>query len=404
MPPPTTVHASVADARTTTLVAADRLIVFQSVDGAAERGEMFDPATDRWIPIASANAPRYGSYKDGAGPLGGQRYFAFDDWVIVTWFDGNHHQRFSGAVFDARANAWHEMSTAGMPANLGDDFEAGTAGVYVRLPKDGNAGHRYDIVANRWTPIPKRPARTEPAVGASAGKVVVWGGILGEPHGSGDILDLATNTWRPMSSIGAPSGRYVRWSNVRGGKLVTWSGASAAGRMPDLEDGGLYDIAADRWTPIPSASAPAADQNVDDVFLRWTGEALVDIEMPRTHGTNSDPRYLAFWDPSLATWWRSGAVPSWAALPFGFGRVLVVDPASPRVVHARQKLECPVTLSQSVFTHGAYPYTASVLIGDELVIWSDTTELPPCPHGTPCDRWVEGHRGPPSEAGAVLSP
>src|SRR5262249_343158 len=126
--------------------------------------------------------------------------------------------------------------------------------------------------------------------------------------------------------------------------------------------------------------------------------------MPRTHTTNSEPRYLALWDPSLGTWWRSGPVPSWAAVSFGFGRVLVVDPASPRVVHAREKLECPVTLSLPVFTRGAYPYTVRGLIGDELVVWSDTTEVPPCPDGTPCDRWTEQHRGPPSEAGAVLSP
>lgn len=404
MPPPTFIHATAPGASTTAVVAADRLVVFQSEDGAPERGEMFDPATDRWIPIATVDAPRYGSFKDGAGPLGGQRYFAFDDWVIVTWFDGNHRHRFSGAVFDARENEWHTMSTAGMPANLGDDLEAGTAGVYVRLPKDGTAGHRYDIATNRWTPIPKHAMRTEPAIGAGAGKVVVWGGILGEPHGSGDVLDLATNAWHAMSTTGAPSGRYVRWSSVRDGKLVTWSGASASGKTPDLVDGGIYDIAADRWSPIPPTNAPAADLNVDAVFLRWTGEALVDLELPRTHTANSDPRFLAFWDPALATWWRSAAVPSWAVLPLGFGRLLVLDPATPRVVHAREKLECPVTLALPAFTRGAYPFTATALIGDELVIWTDTTEVEPCPHGTPCDRWVEGHRGPPSEAGAVLSP
>jgi hypothetical protein len=404
MPHPSFVHAVVPDARTTTLVAADRLIVFQSEDRVPERGEMFDPAVDRWIPIASANAPRYGSFKDGSGSIGAQRYFAFDDWVIVTWFDGNHHKRFSGAVFDARANTWHSMSTAGMPRDLGDDLEAGTAGVYVRLPKDGSAGHRYDIAADRWSAIPKRASRTEAAVGAGAGKVVVWGGILGEPHGTGEILDLAANTWKPASTAGAPSGRYVRWSTARGGKLVTWSGVSAPGKTPDLSDGGIYDIAADRWTPIPAANAPAADMNVDEVFLRWTGEALADLELPRTHTANSDPRFLAFFDPSLRAWWRSAAVPSWDVLPLGFGRMLVVDPASPRVVHAREKLECPVTFALPALTRGGFPFTATALIGDELVIWTDTTEVPACPRGTPCDRWEADHRGPPAEEGAVVSP
>ncbi len=404
MPHSSFVHAVVPDARTTVLVAADKMIVFQTLDGEPERGEMFDPATDRWTPIASTGAPRYGSFKDGAGPLGAQRYFAFDDWVIVTWFDGNHHQRSSGAVFDARANEWHAMSTAGMPANLGDDREAGTAGVYIRLPKDGSAGHRYDIVADRWSAVPKTRARTDPAIGASAGKVVVWGGTVGERPGTGDVLDLATNTWRPMSTAGAPSGRLVRWSAAGAGKLVTWSGASAAGKEPDLADGGIYDIATDRWTPIPAGNAPGPDQNVDAVFLRWTGEALVDLEMPRTHQSNADPRNLAFWDPALRAWWRSAPIPSWGILPLGFGRLLVVDEPAPRVVHAREKLECPVTLALPVFTKSAFPFSATALIGDELVIWSDTTEVPPCPRGTPCDQWVRANRGPPSEEGAVVSP
>jgi hypothetical protein len=401
MPQAKFVHARDPNLTTTTVVAGDRFIVFQTQDGVPERGEMFDPATDRWIEIASKDAPRYGSFKDGPGPLSGQRYFAFENWVVITWSDGNHHKRFSGAVFDAHANEWHTMSTAGMPANLGDDFEAGAAGVYVRMPKDGAPGHRYDIAADRWTEIPKHATRTEPAVGAGAGKVVVWGGILGEAHGSGDVLDLAKNTWRAMSTTGAPSGRYVRWSAARDGKLVTWSGASAAGKVPDLTDGGIYDIASDRWTPIPAANAPAADQNVDAVFLRWTGEALVDLEMPRTHTSNADPRFLAFWDPSLHAWWRSKAVPSWGVLPLGFGRLLVVDHAAPRVVHAREKLECPAKLP-AFADH--YPFTATALIGDELVIWTDTTEVEPCPRGTPCDRWAASHHGPPTEAGAVISP
>jgi hypothetical protein len=87
--------------------------------------------------------------------------------------------------------------------------------------------------------------------------------------------------------------------------------------------------------------------------------------------------------------------------PLGFGRLLVVDHAAPRVVHAREKLECPAKLP-AFADH--YPFTATALIGDELVIWTDTTEVEPCPRGTPCDRWAASHHGPPTEAGAVISP
>jgi hypothetical protein len=407
MPPPAVVHAwAPPTTNTTILVAADRLVVFQTPDGAPERGEMFDPALDKWIPIAAENAPLYGSPRDGPGPLGGARYFAFEDWVIVVWFDGNHRSQFSGAVFDARRNAWHSMDTAGMPRELEPAREVGMAGVWVRLREKGvDGGYRYDVRADRWSPIPNAGAgaeRRDPAVVASGGRVVVWGGILGETQATGQVLDLATNAWKRMSTARAPSGRWVAWSAVRDGSLVVWSGRSASGRMPDLNDGGIYDIAADRWTPIPAAGAPNAEQNVDSTFLWWTGEALVDRELP-PKAPASTPRRLAFWDPTVGRWWRSSVTTTWPVLPLGFGRILVVE-GSPHVVHAREQLDCPVALALPIFAYGPTTFTATALIGDELVVWGrvDSPPLPACPAGAPCARFEPEFF--PVDEGAVLSP
>jgi len=391
--------------RTTTLVAGDRLVVFQTPDGAPERGEMFDPATDAWIPTASADAPRYGSFTEGSGPLGVPQYFGFEDWVVVVWFDGNHRKQFSGAVFDARRNAWHAMSTAGMPQQLEGAYEAGTAGVYVRLRKEGaDSGYRYDVRADRWSAIPSAGGvREYPAIAASGGKVAVWGGIVGEARGTGAVLDLASNAWRPMSTAGAPRGREVAWSAARDGVLVTWSGRSARTGAPDLPDGGVYDIATDRWTPVPAAGAPDPARNVDGVFLSWTGEAIVDRELPPSATSNAEPRRLAIWDPALGRWWRSRVATTWPVLPLGFGRVLVAE-GSPHVVYAREQLDCPAALALPIFARGPNAFTATALIGDELVVWGgvDSTVPPPCPPGAPCARFQPVFT--PVDEGAVVSP
>jgi len=83
-----------------------------------------------------------------------------------------------------------------------------------------------------------------------------------------------------------------------------------------------------------------------------------------------------------------GVTTSWSVLPLGFGRVLVVDP-SPRTVHARDKLECPVSLAMPIFVNGPDAIVSKVLIGDELVLWGriDSTSPPPCPPGAPCARF-----------------
>jgi hypothetical protein len=231
----------------------------------------------------------------------------------------------------------------------------------------------------------------------------VWGGIPGEAHGTGQVLDRATDTWRAMSTAGAPSGREVAWSASREGTLVTWSGRSGRGAAPDLADGGIYDVAADRWTPIPTAGAPDPAENVDAVFFDWTGEALVARELPPGAPARSDPRRLAFWDPELGQWWRSSVATTWPVLPLGYGRVLVLE-SSARLVHAREKLDCPVTLALPIFAKGRTGFTATALVGDELVVWGrvDSPPAPPCPTGAPCARFEPVLS--PVDEGAVVSP
>jgi hypothetical protein len=89
-------------------------------------------------------------------------------------------------------------------------------------------------------------------------RFLVWGGsflrgtTLFYPA-EGAVWDEATDTWAPVATAGAPSGR--------GDALATWTGREHAvlggtrqlptGTTESLGDGALYDPAADAWRPLP---------------------------------------------------------------------------------------------------------------------------------------------------------
>jgi hypothetical protein len=373
-------------------VAGGRLVVFQHPHGKPVAGEIYNPVSDRWTDVPSSNAPRFGSFKEGPGPLGSPRFFAFEDWIIVTWFDGNRSPRFQGAVFDAHANRWQSMSTAGMPDKLDQAIEVGTAGVYVRLGSSADRGDAYDIRANRWRPIARTgaaSARTGAMVAAAAGKVVVVGGLNVSAQQGGAIYHVGDDRWSPLTTNGGPTARFAGYVASADRRVVVWSGSATSGTAPHLTDGGVYSLDTAQWSPIAAQSAP--DPSLGGVFdqdLAWTGEALVYRELPGND--RGAPRRLAFFDPSLGQWWRSSTQSHVRPWILAHGRVLLPDPAGPRLYHPRAKLECSVTLpALALFANleEGTSFAAHARIGDELVVWGrvDTAALTPsCPAGAPC--------------------
>lgn len=377
-----------AGVETEVLTAAGRLVVMQHPQAGPARGEMFDPVSDTWTAISAAGAPRFGSFDEGTGPLGSPDWFAFEDWVVVTWFDGNRRARWSGAIFDARANTWREMQTSGTPAQLTTAIELGTAGFYLRVDPEGGGGLRYDVRAGTWSVIPAAPLgpRQGAAVVQAPGRVIVWGG---SDRPDGAIYDVRANAWSALPPDGAPSPRLGAFAAGTEGGMVIWSGRTSVGSTELLRDGGVFDLASSRWTPIPSSDAP--NPTIGGIFgidTMWTGEALSYRELP---GENrGSPRRLAFFDPSAGSFWRSSTASHVRPIALSFGRVLLLDPAAPRVYHPRARLECAIALPDDpIFAQmsDATRFAASARIGDELVLWGridSQATTPPCPIGAPC--------------------
>jgi N-acetylneuraminic acid mutarotase len=104
--------------------------------------------------------------------------------------------------------------------------------------------------------------------------MIVFGGSAAASEGSllndGAMYSPATDSWRPMSTVNAPSPRLdscVAWMIDR---LLIWGGDG--GQL----DGGLYDPVNDIWTAVTAADAPSPRARVawavsDSQLYFWGG-------------------------------------------------------------------------------------------------------------------------------------
>lgn len=97
-------------------------------------------------------------------------------------------------------------------------------------------------------------------------------GGMGGAGGSGGSVLLCNqgDTWKSVTTTGAPAGRYWHEAVWIGDRMMVWGGISSVGND---NTGGLYDPATDSWQATPTAGAPSG--RLDHVMV-WTGtEVLV---------------------------------------------------------------------------------------------------------------------------------
>ena len=112
-------------------------------------------------------------------------------------------------------------------------------------------------------------------------EVLIWGGInSGGPTQTGSRLNPTTNTWSPISTIGAPSARYAHTAVWTGTEMIVWGGnggipQSQNAGSPLLNDGGSYNPVTDTWTAIPSRSNPFPPIFRIEHTAIWTGTEMI---------------------------------------------------------------------------------------------------------------------------------
>lgn len=227
-----------------------------------------------------------------------------------------------GAIYDVAAGSWTPLPPVPFVLNRHD--EVNNSSVRATATGDGRAvawrewggpgpgpgfeAALLDPEAGRWLETgaaPLRP-RQHPVVEWIDGRLVVWGGLQRdepdtrtEPSSAAEALEAQSDRaepipggavwspedgWRAMS--GAPlDARFDQAAAVVDGRLVIWGGTDGGVHDDDrrlFADGAVYDVAADRWSPLPGAglagrSIPAIVPD-DDGFIVAGGQGHVAIE------------------------------------------------------------------------------------------------------------------------------
>jgi N-acetylneuraminic acid mutarotase len=113
--------------------------------------------------------------------------------------------------------------------------------------------------------------------------MIVWGGGAREPQAQSDYYENGarynpeTDTWKPISTIGAPKGRVSTFAVWTGTEMVIWGGVNDA-QADGVNDssryfgtGARYNPATDTWTEMTVTGAPPARLTCGV----WTGEGLL---------------------------------------------------------------------------------------------------------------------------------
>jgi len=178
----------------------------------------------------------------------------------------------SGARYDPLLDHWTILPRASAPSATGPAVWTGTEMV-VWAGGPGELPGRYSPASNTWQPVSLVGAPTanyDQAAAWVGNRVVVWDAVAQQ----GGRYDPASDTWDPVSTVGAPSPRYRYAAVGAGNRLLIWGGFEYNGISADLDlnTGGQYDAATDVWTSTSTSGAPAGGE-VSAVV--WTGTRMI---------------------------------------------------------------------------------------------------------------------------------
>jgi hypothetical protein len=267
-----------------------------------------------------------------------------------------------GAIYRVCDDSWTPMSTAGVPHAITDTvaqrpigiwtgsdllvwggFQAAAGGYEEGEPV--SFATRYSATADGWSDMSRdgEPTARDYAVRLWTGnQLLVWGGIApsGDQswvnHDDGALYDPQTNAWTSMSKSNAPVGRYATDRTVWTGKqLIVWGGFSyetGDSFQPVVtphDDGGVYDLASDTWTPMATTGAPHGGY----FSIVWSGAELIVISkldgysMPGEvlfEGARFDPKANAWSAMSAPSLELAGTLESANLQIYWVGSVLAV--------------------------------------------------------------------------------
>lgn len=181
----------------------------------------------------------------------------------------------TGGIYYPVTNTWKTISTENAPTAremhsaiwTGDEMIVWGGCKSIYCSEVFNDGGRYNPDTDTWTPILPRaslaPRHFHQAFWTGE-KMLIWGGTN---DNQGAIYEPSTDTWSFMSIANAPTPTFQGAGVWTGTEMVVWGGCTVWSTYPcptHVNSGGIYNLATNTWRTITTTDAPES---------RWTHTA-----------------------------------------------------------------------------------------------------------------------------------
>lgn len=261
-------------------------------------GSQLDLVTSAWSPMSAQGqlAPRHSPVAGVAG----------NSFLVWGGYGGDATGKPSGvfgdgAFYDPEAGGWEKLDGEPRELRVGpyqivvaqaDEHVAvlaestATARLYYFLPDE----KRWFAASTAGAPSSRSGAIM--AYLAATRELLVWGGYGEGVANDGARYSFLTDSWKPVSSEGAPSARVLAYGAAlqaqgAGTRAVVWGGETAD-QFDPTNTGGIYDAATDTWAALPldECSPPPLNGATFTAFgngrqaLLWGGTSPGEPSMP----------------------------------------------------------------------------------------------------------------------------
>ncbi|HEV7903226.1 MAG TPA: Ig-like domain-containing protein, partial [Pyrinomonadaceae bacterium] len=136
-------------------------------------------------------------------------------------------------------------------------------------------GGRYNPQTDSWRPVTTSgaPVNRSYFTGVWTGtEMIIWGGQSNDAtlQNTGGRYNPSTDTWRPTNTSGAPQARYIHTAVWTGSEMIVWGGSGEG--LTHFNTGGRYNPANDTWRPTSTVGAPEPRRFHTAV---WTGAEMI---------------------------------------------------------------------------------------------------------------------------------
>lgn len=234
-------------------------------------GGRYNPTADTW----TATAPT-GERSERRGHTA---VWTGSEMIVWGGFDGERNLN-TGGRFNPALNTWSPMNTNGAPSGRLAHSAVWTGTQMIVWGGSSNTllntGGRYNPITDVWlatTTTGAPTGRSGHTAVWTGSEMIIWGGLDGAFRNTGARYNPVANSWAAMPTGSAPSARTSHAAVWTGTDMLVWGGMGGTIPSPfPLSTGGRYNRAANSWSALPTAGAPAARAAHSAV---WTGDEIL---------------------------------------------------------------------------------------------------------------------------------